>query len=111
MRDQHIGHGKITNRSVEALRPGETLKSTELPGFMVRAGGGHKTYSVVGRIGHGRGAAQFRYTIGRHGQPWTATTALAKAKWASGEAQNGRDPRAKPPPSETATALVALFMT
>jgi integrase len=95
MRDKSVAHGKVTIRSVNALRPGVTLKSTDLPGFMVRASGEDKTYSWVGRIGRGRAAPQIRYTIGRHGAPWTPQTALAEAKWASGEAANDRDPRDK----------------
>jgi hypothetical protein len=95
MRDKRVIHGKITIRSVNALRPGETLKSTELLGFMVRASGKDKTYSWLGRIGRGRAAPQMRYTIGRHGAPWTPETALVEARWASGEAANGRDPRDK----------------
>jgi integrase len=112
MRDQRVIHGKITIRSVNALRPGETLKSTELPGFMVRASERGKTYSLVGRIGRGRGAPQLRYTIGPHGAPWTPTTAHSEARWASSEAANGRDPRAKhkKPAAELVADLVRQFM-
>jgi integrase len=89
-------HGKITNRAIEALHPGETLRDTEITDFMVRARKGGKSYSVVYRVGHGRGAPQKRYTIGMHGSPWTATTARDEAKRVLGEVAHGKDPaRAK----------------
>jgi hypothetical protein len=54
-----IIHGKITIRSLEALRPGETLKDSEIAGFEVRArSGGTKSYSLVYRAGRGRMAPQ-----------------------------------------------------
>jgi integrase len=112
MRDQKVIHGKITIRSVNALRPGETLKSTELPGLMVRASGKDKTYSWMGRVGRGRGALQIRYTIGRHGAPWTSQAAHAEARWAATEAAHGRDPRAKHKKAEAEIVadLVSQFM-
>jgi len=94
MRDQRVIRGKITIRSVDELRPGETLKSTEIPFFQVRAGATAKTYSLAGyRLGNGRGARQGRFTIGRHGS-LTPAQATAKAKWALGEIASGRDPNA-----------------
>jgi hypothetical protein len=113
MRDKRVIRGKITIRSVEALRPGETLKSTELPFFQVRAGKTSKVYSLaVYRLGHGRGAPQGRYTIGRHGKPWTPTTAATKAKWALGEIANARDPNAdkRGPTADTVAELARQFI-
>jgi hypothetical protein len=112
MRDQNVRRGKITIGTVDKLAPGETLKSAELPGFMIRASGKDKSYSWVGRIGRGRRAPQIRYTIGRHGAPWTPATALAEARWAAGEAANGRDPRAKHKKvvAELVADLVRQFM-
>jgi integrase len=85
--------GKITIRSVQALRPGETLKDTELVGFEVRAReGGARSYSIVYRAGRGRGAPQRRYTIGAHGSPWTPVMARDQAKKVLGEVAHGKDP-------------------
>jgi integrase len=106
--------GKITIRSVAALRPGETLKDTELTGFEVRAReGGAKSYSVVYRDGRGRGAPQRRYTIGPHGSPWTPETARADAKRVLGQVAHGKDPaRAKTEEkaAPTVAALAEQFM-
>ena len=89
-----IIRGKITNRAVEALRSGDTLKDTELSGFQARARQGATSYSVIYRAGRGRAAPQKRYTIGRHGKPWTATTARDEAKRVLGEVAHGKDPAA-----------------
>jgi integrase len=89
-----IVHGKITNRAVAALHPGETLKDTELSGFQARARQGATSYSVFYRAGHGRGAPQKRYTIGTHGSPWTPATARDEAKRVLGQVAHGEDPAA-----------------
>ena len=76
--------GKITKRSVEAVpvpREGaraylwdETLKGF---GVMVTPAGS-RSYLVQYRIG-GRGAPTRRYTLGKHGSPWTAEKARERA--------------------------------
>jgi integrase len=101
-----IIHGDITNRAVEALRPGETLKDAKLSGFQARARQGATSYSVLYRAGRGRAAPQKRYTIGPHGSPWTATTARDKAKLVLGEVAHGKDP-ARARAEEKAAPLVA----
>jgi integrase len=75
--------GRINKTSVDALSPasGELfLWDEDLRGFGVKATpSGAKSYLVQYRIG-GRGAKVKRYTIGRHGSPWTADTARSEAK-------------------------------
>jgi hypothetical protein len=75
--------GRINKTSVDALAPatGERfLWDEDLHGFGVKAkASGSKSYVIQYRIG-GRGAKVKRYTIGRHGSPWTADTARTEAK-------------------------------
>ena len=89
--------GKITIRSVEALAADDgkevTLRDSGLAGFEVRArAGGAKVYGIRYRIGGGRDAAMKRFTIGRHGSPWTAETARAEAKRLLALVAQGKDP-------------------
>lgn len=76
--------GRITKRAVEAVPtpPGSSrsyLWDDQLKGFgvMVTATGS-RSYLVQYRIG-GRGAPTRRYTIGKHGSPWTADRARMRA--------------------------------
>ena len=56
------------------------LWDEDLRGFGVKASAtGAKSYLVQYRIG-GRGAKVKRYTVGRHGSPWTPDTARTEAK-------------------------------
>ena len=75
--------GRINKTSVDALSAttGELfLWDEDLRGFGVKAKpSGSKSYIVQYRLG-GRGAKVKRYTIGRHGSPWTADTARTEAK-------------------------------
>jgi integrase len=75
--------GRINKTSVDALTPssGELfLWDEDLRGFGVKAkASGAKSYIVQYRLG-GRGAKVKRYTIGRHGSPWTPDTARTEAK-------------------------------
>src|SRR5262245_56985734 len=106
--------GKITIRGVAALRPGETLKDSELAGLEVRARkSGAKSDSVVYRAGRGRGAPQRRYTIGPHGSPWTPETARAEAKRVLGQVAHGKDPagaKAAAKAAPTVAELAAKFL-
>ena len=111
--------GKITIRSVEALaaddRKEVTLRDTALAGFEVRARtGGAKVYAIRYRIGSGRNAAMKRFTIGKHGSPWTAETARAQAKRLLALVAQGKDPagakaeaKAAPTVAEFATRFLA----
>jgi integrase len=93
--------GRITKRSVDALKPpaergSETvLWDTELKGFGVRVQrGGAKAYILHYRCGRGRGATLRKLTLGRHGSPWTAETARSEAKQLLGSVEGGADPAA-----------------
>lgn len=89
--------GKITKRAVDAIHPGEKVQflwDEELRGFGIKvtpAGG--KTYLIQYRLG-GRNAATKRFTIGRHGSPWTPTTARDEAERLLTKVRQGVDPAA-----------------
>ncbi|QTH19706.1 site-specific integrase [Rhizorhabdus wittichii] len=74
--------GKITRETVDRLQAGSSpafLWDDALKGFGVRAStSGSKTYIFQYRMG-GREAKTKRYTIGKHGSPWTAATARMEA--------------------------------
>lgn len=94
--------GKITKRVVDSLKiaPGNqsgeaVLWDDEVQGFGVRLrAGGTKTYLVHYRVRGGRNAPLRKYTIGRHGSPWTADEARAEAKRILGLVEAGADPAA-----------------
>ena len=68
--------GRITKRSVDALKPGDRDKllwDTDIPGFGLKVTtAGTQTYLVQYRVGGRKGRTR-RVTIGRHGRPWTDT--------------------------------------
>ena len=68
--------GRITKRSVDALKPGDRDKllwDTDIPGFGLKVTtAGTRTYLVQYRVGGRKGRTR-RVTIGRHGRPWTDT--------------------------------------
>lgn len=76
--------GRITKRSVEAVPlPIGTARAylwdDTLKGFgLMVTGTGARSYIVQYQIG-GRGSPTRRYTIGRHGSPWTAERARDRA--------------------------------
>src|SRR5262245_48907542 len=90
--------GKITKRSVDALKLADDLAESvlwdsEQKGFGVRIQrGGSKSYVLQYRVGTGRGAPLRKLTIGRHGSPWTPETARREAKTLLGMIENGADP-------------------
>ena len=74
--------GKITLKSVNAMASiGNTfLWDTTVSGFGVKlTRGGDRVYLVQYRMG-GRGATTTRYTIGKHGSPWTPDAAREEAR-------------------------------
>jgi len=87
--------GKISRGSVEGFRPSagvEFLWDKDLKGFGVRATStGSKSYVLQYRMG-GRESKTKRYTIGRHGSPWTAATARIEAERIATLIQQGVDP-------------------
>jgi Arm DNA-binding domain/Phage integrase, N-terminal SAM-like domain len=106
--------GKITKRSVDALKPAgagaETvLWDSELKGFGVRVqSGSAKSYVLHYRAGTGRGAPLRKLTIGRHGSPWTPDTARKEAKSLLGMIEDGFDPAADKMLRREAPTIVEL---
>ena len=89
-----MAQGKITKRSVDALKPGERdayLWDSELAGFGLKvtpAGG--RTYLVQYRLGGRKGRTR-RVTIGKHGTV-TPDKAREAAKRLLGQVADGQDP-------------------
>ena len=88
---------KLTKRSVDALiSTGKDcfVWDSGIPGFGIKINpGGTKTYIVQVRI-QGRSR---RFTIGRHGSPWTPETARKRALAILGSISQGIDPSAQQP--------------
>ncbi len=110
--------GKITKRAVDRLlvpAAGEAvLWDNEIKGFGVRIQrAGAKAYILQYRAGSGRAAPLRKYTIGRHGSPWTATNARTEATRLLGLVASGKDPaavKAADRVAETVTDLAADFL-
>ena len=105
--------GKITKRSVDALKPADggeaVLWDSELKGFGVRVQRGDaKSYVLHYRVGTGRGAPLRKLTIGRHGSPWTAELARAEAKRLLGLVAQGKDPAGAKAEARTAPTVAGL---
>jgi integrase len=79
---------RITKSVVDRLKPGNLVFDDRVAGFCVRCQRASKVYAVKCRS-KGR---QRWITIGRHGSPWTAERARAKATALLGEIAAGRDP-------------------
>lgn len=89
---------KIIKRSVDAATAADGwLWDTEVKGFGLRVrSDDHKVYVVEYRPGGGgRSAPKRRYTIGRHGSPWTPDAARIEAKRILGLVADGLDPAAE----------------
>jgi Arm DNA-binding domain/Phage integrase, N-terminal SAM-like domain len=56
---------------------------------------GIKSYALDYRAGWGRSAPKRRYTIGKHGSPWTPEAARTQAKKLLGKIEDGGDPAAQ----------------
>ncbi len=67
---------RIGARTVEALKPGETIWDDQVKGFGARRQMKGVSYVVKGRL---KGRQKF-LTIGRHGSPWTPETARKEAR-------------------------------
>ena len=89
---------KIIKRVVDAIPKPATGKvyvfDADLKGFgVVVTSSGVRSYFVQYRSGvGGRNAAKRRYTIGKHGSPWTPDTARTEAKRILGLVADGQDP-------------------
>ena len=105
--------GKITKRSVDALRPSpggaETvLWDRELKGFGVRVQKSDgKAYILKYRAGQGRAAPVRKYTIGKHGK-LTPDEARAEAKRLLALVAHGKDPAGAKTAAKTAPTLAGL---
>jgi Arm DNA-binding domain len=86
----------LTKREVDAAEPRDVewcLWDAETKGFGLRIRpSGVKVYIVQYRAGQSRQAPVRRYTIGRHGSPWTPDRARREAKRILGEVATGGDP-------------------
>src|SRR5438874_5424122 len=96
---------KITKGSVDDAEPGERdqfLWDTDLKGFGLKvAPGGARVYIIQYRMG-GRGNPTQRYTIGRHGSPWTPQQAREEAGRLLGLVANKIDPAERKKAKEAA---------
>jgi integrase len=106
--------GKITKRSVDALRPAPDeseviLWDSEIAGFGLRVQrGGTKTYVLKYRAGNGRGAPSRKLTIGKHGSPWAPEQARAEARRLLGLVAHGKDPAAAKAEAKAAPTVAEL---
>src|SRR5215472_13094502 len=83
---------RIGLRDVRALGPGAEVWDGAVPGFGARRQiGTAVSYVLMYRTREGR---QRRFTIGRHGAPWTPDTAREEARRLLGEIVTGADPAA-----------------
>jgi integrase len=84
---------KITTTLVDALKAGETVMDTELPGYLVRRQQGDARIYAVRK--HANGKRHFE-TIGEHGREgWTEVRARRKALDIISALRNGLDPAAE----------------
>jgi integrase len=88
---------KITKRTVDAAKPGDRdrfLWDTDPKGFGLKVTpAGNKVYVLQYRMG-GRESPARRFTIGKHGSPWTPDTAREEARRLLAEVGKGIDPMA-----------------
>jgi Arm DNA-binding domain len=88
---------KITKQLVDSS-PIESksyfIWDTDVKGFALKVStAGRKTYICEYRTAGGRAGIKRRYTIGRHGSPWTADMARDEARKLLGSVAHGEDPR------------------
>ncbi|TWA59260.1 site-specific recombinase XerD [Azospirillum brasilense] len=90
---------KITKRLVDATKPGTKdvfVWDSEVKGFGLKVTpAGSRVYIVQYRVEGGRTAAPKRFTIGKHGSPWTADKARDEAIRILGQVKAGNDPQAQ----------------
>jgi integrase len=88
---------KISKRTVDAAAPGVFLWDAgdgAVKGFGLKSTPTSKVYILQYRMG-GRGYPARRYTIGKHGSPWTPEKARAEAKLLLSIVARGSDPAAE----------------
>lgn len=102
---------KITKRSVEEIVPAGRdlfIWDTELKGFGAKiTPSGVRTYVVQYRLG-GRNSLVRRFTIGRHGSPWTPEDARKEALRIRGRVADGLDPAADKSEARAEMTVAAL---
>jgi len=90
-----VASSRITKRAVDDARAGPRdafLWDDEVRGFGLRVTtAGAKSYVFQYRLG-GREAKSRRFTIGKHGSPWTPDTARKRAKELAEDVRRGIDP-------------------
>ncbi|MDR3424810.1 MAG: tyrosine-type recombinase/integrase [Alphaproteobacteria bacterium] len=103
---------KIGLREVRGLQVGETLWDASVPGFGIRRQNSPAVaYVLLYRTKEGR---LRRYTIGRHGAPWTPDTAREEATRILGDVAKGKDPAADKKDTrqaKTVAELCDLYLT
>jgi integrase len=97
---------RIGLREVRALLPGSEIWDAAVPGFGARRQkSAAVSYVLMYRTREGR---QRRFTIGRHGAPWTPDTARQDAQRLLGEIVSGADPAATKREARDATTVAEL---
>jgi integrase len=87
---------RITKQLVDSSEPHTKtyfIWDTDVKGFALKVSiAGKKTYICEYRTAGGRAGFKRRFTIGRHGSPWTAETARDEARKLLGSVAHGEDP-------------------
>ena len=97
---------RIGLREVRALGPNQEVWDAAVPGFGARRQKSAAiAYVLVYRTPEGRTR---RYTIGRHGAPWTPDTAREEARRLLGEKVKGADPAADKQAQRKAVTVAEL---
>lgn len=97
---------RIGLREVRALPPEAEVWDAAVSGFGARRrSGAAVSYVLLYRTPEGR---QRRYTIGKHGSPWTPETAREEARRLLGEVVKGADPAADKKARRTAVTVAEL---
>jgi integrase len=106
-----IMKSKITKRTVDSAEPGKRdcfIWDSELKGFGLKVTpAGKRIYIVQYRTG-GRGSPTRRFTIGKHGAPWTPDKARTEAKRLLGSIADGNDPQTAKAAEKTAMTVNEL---
>ncbi|HTR15810.1 MAG TPA: Arm DNA-binding domain-containing protein, partial [Acetobacteraceae bacterium] len=97
---------RIGLREIRALTPHSEIWDAAVPGFGARRRAGTVvSYVLMYRTAEGR---QRRFTIGKHGAPWTPETAREEARRILGDVTQGRDPAADKQARRTAVTVAEL---
>lgn len=100
---------RIGLREVRALGPNQEVWDAAVPGFGARRRSGLAVaYVLMFRTSEGR---LRRFTIGRHGAPWTPETAREEARRLLGEKVKGADPAAEKQAKRKAATVAELCDT